>query len=37
MSPRTALRSTADLAVDNLGLERVFSVDRIMEEDLRPT
>jgi uncharacterized phage protein (TIGR02218 family) len=32
---RTAIRSTADLAVDNLDVESVFSDDGITEEDLR--
>ena len=32
---RTAIRSTADLAVDNLDVENVFSGDGITEEDLR--
>jgi uncharacterized phage protein (TIGR02218 family) len=32
---RTAIRSTADLAVDNLDVESVFSEDGITEEDLR--
>jgi uncharacterized phage protein (TIGR02218 family) len=32
---RTATRSTADLAVDNLDVESVFSDDGITEEDLR--
>jgi uncharacterized phage protein (TIGR02218 family) len=32
---RTAIRGTADLAVDNLDVESVFSDDGIMEEDLR--
>ena len=34
---RTAIRSTADLAVDNLGVESVLSAISIMEEHLRPT
>jgi uncharacterized phage protein (TIGR02218 family) len=32
---RTAIRSTADLAVDNLDVESVFADDGITEEDLR--
>jgi uncharacterized phage protein (TIGR02218 family) len=32
---RTAIRGTADLAVDNLDVESVFSADGITEEDLR--
>jgi uncharacterized phage protein (TIGR02218 family) len=32
---RTAIRSTADLAVDNLDVESVFSDDGITEDDLR--
>jgi uncharacterized phage protein (TIGR02218 family) len=32
---RTAIRGTADLAVDNLDVESVFSDDGITEEDLR--
>jgi uncharacterized phage protein (TIGR02218 family) len=32
---RTAIRGTADLAVDNLDVESVFSSDGITEEDLR--
>jgi uncharacterized phage protein (TIGR02218 family) len=32
---RTAIRGTADLAVDNLDVESVFSEDGITEEDLR--
>jgi uncharacterized phage protein (TIGR02218 family) len=32
---RTAIRSTVDLAVDNLDIESVFSDDGITEEDLR--
>jgi uncharacterized phage protein (TIGR02218 family) len=32
---RTAIRGTADLAVDNLDVESVFSDDGISEEDLR--
>jgi uncharacterized phage protein (TIGR02218 family) len=32
---RTAIRGTADLAVDNLDVENVFSDDGITEEDLR--
>jgi len=32
---RTAIRSTADLAVDNLDVESVFSDEGITEEDLR--
>jgi uncharacterized phage protein (TIGR02218 family) len=32
---RTAIRGTADLAVDNLDVESVFSDDGIAEEDLR--
>jgi hypothetical protein len=34
---RTAIRSTADLAFDNLHVESVFSVDGVTEEDLRST
>jgi uncharacterized phage protein (TIGR02218 family) len=32
---RTAIRSTADLAVDNLDVESVFADDGVTEEDLR--
>jgi uncharacterized phage protein (TIGR02218 family) len=32
---RTAIRSTADLAVDNLDFESVFADEGITEEDLR--
>src|ERR687897_323429 len=32
---RTAIRSTADVAVDNLDVESVFSDDGVTEEDLR--
>jgi hypothetical protein len=34
---RTAIRSTADLAVDSLDVESVFADDGLTEEDLRPT
>jgi len=34
---RTAIRGTADLAVDNLDVESLFAEEGITEEDLRST